>query len=200
LTIRAGKENNVKGTGEAPDRPLRILLVGERKSGKTTCCLNAARLMRTQGLRPGGVICPKLCETAGQVIGIEVLNILSEPPTREVLARTDSHLDGPILGEYHFSQRGMQFAREALEAGARFGGVVFADELGPLEMRGEGFSNLIGLARTLSTPPMVIVVRSEMVSEVCRELEPIPVTVLRMNSSNRDKTPARLLELLQSTR
>jgi len=180
---------------------LRILLAGERNSGKTTCCLNAARLLRAQGLRPGGVICPKLCDPAGRVTGIEVLNLLSDPPSRQVLARTDSPLlDGPKIGAYHFSQRGLEFGRQALESGVRLGDIVFADELGPLEMRGEGFWNLLDLARTPSTPPMVIVVRTELVSSIIQELELMPVTVLRMNSCNRDNTPARMLALLRCTR
>lgn len=182
--------------GAGPDLPLRILLVGERKSGKTTCCMTAARMLREKGLRPGGVVCPKLLDRAGEVIGIEALNLLDNPPSREVLARTDRGMDGPSTGAYHFAEKGLQFGRDALEAGARLGDIVFADELGPLEMRGEGFSNLIDIARTPSTPPMVIVVRRDLVSDVCEKLAPIPATRLQFASSHPKETPARLLELL----
>jgi len=173
--------------------------VGERKPGKTTCCLHTAALLREQEVRPGGVICPKLFDDTGRVTGIEVLNMLSDPPSREILARTDRGLDGPSTGAYHFSQRGLAFGREALESAVRHGDVVFADELGPLEMRGEGFSNLLDLARTPSAPPMVIVVRTDLVSAVRKELGPIPTTLLEINSSNRDKTPSRLLDLLRNS-
>lgn len=187
--------------GESPlgssDRPFRILLVGDRKSGKTTCCLKTVRMLHEQGIRPGGVVCPKLFDDTGRVMGIEVLNILTDPPSREVLARTDRGMDGPSTGAYHFSKRGLQFGREALESGVKLGDVVFADELGPLEMRGEGFSNLLDLARTSSTPPMVIVVRTDLARDVCRELEPLPVTVVEMDSSNREESPVLLLDLLR---
>lgn len=179
------------------DKPLRILLVGERRSGKTACCMTAARMLREQGLRPAGVVCPKLVDGEGRVIGIEVLNILTDPPSREVLARTDLLLDGPKTGTYHFSQKGLRFGREALEAGARAGDVLFADELGPLEMRGEGFSNLLDLARASFTPPMVIVVRTGLVSDVCSELNAIPTFLLEFESSRPERTPARLLDLLR---
>jgi len=182
--------------GAGPDLPLRILLVGERKSGKTTCCMTAARMLREKGLRPGGVVCPKLLDGAGEVVGIEVLNLLDDPPSREVLARTDTGMDGPSTGAYHFSEKGLRFGREALDAGARLGDIVFADELGPLEMRGEGFSNLIDLARNPTTPLMVIVVRRDLVSEVCKVLAEIPTTVFPFSSSHPEETPARLLELL----
>lgn len=190
----------MKGKGEGVERPLRILLMGERKSGKTTCCMNAVRLLREQGLRPGGVVCPKLCDETGRIVGIEVVDILCDPPSREVLARTDRCLDGPSTGAYHFAERGLAFGREALERGAKHGDVVFADELGPLEVRGKGFSNLIELARTPSHPPMVIVVRTNMVPLVIRELEPFPVTTLPMKSSNPEETPTRLVELLKGKR
>jgi nucleoside-triphosphatase THEP1 len=199
LNNLANRGAHVKGTGDGAGVPLRILLAGERKSGKTTCCLASARLLRGQGIRPGGVVCPKSCDDAGRVTGIEVWNILTDPPSREVLARTDRGMDGPSTGAYHFSQRGLQFGRDALEAGSRLGDVVFADELGPLEMRGEGFSNLLDLARNPSTPPMVIVVRRELASQVCKELEPLPVSVLEINSSNRDNTPPRLVDLLRGS-
>jgi nucleoside-triphosphatase THEP1 len=153
-------------------------------------------MLRDKGLRPGGVVCPKLLDKAGEVIGIEVLNLLDEAPSSEVLARTDRTLDGPATGAYHFSDRGLRFGREALEAGARLGDVVFADEFGPLEMRGEGFSNLVDLARTPSTPPMVIVVRTELVPDVLGKLDPIPATVLEFESSHPGEIPARLLEAL----
>jgi nucleoside-triphosphatase THEP1 len=181
---------------KSPDTPLRILLVGERKSGKTTCCLTASRMLREKGLRPGGVVCPKLLDEDGEVIGIEVLNLLEDPPPKELLARTDRTLDGPSTGAYHFSEKGLRFGRESLEAGARLGDVVFADELGPLEMRGQGFANLIDIARSHSTPPMVIVVRTDLAADVCRELEPIPATVLEFESSQAGEIPSRLLEIL----
>ena len=186
----------MKGTADSTDKPLRILLVGERKSGKTTCCLRTITLLRENKLRPGGVVCPKLLDDSGTVTGIEVLDILDDPPSREVLAWTDHSMDGPRTGGYHFSPRGLAFARSALETGVRQGDVVFADELGPLEMRGEGFSNLLDLARSPSTPPMVIVVRTDLVSAVCKELDPIHATLIEINASNRDKTPSRLLDLL----
>jgi nucleoside-triphosphatase THEP1 len=189
----------VNEAGRRPGALLRILLVGDRKSGKTTCCMTAARMLREKGLRPGGVVCPKLVDRAGEVMGIEALNLLDDPPSREVLARTDRGMDGPSTGAYHFSEKGLRFGREALEAGTRLGDIVFADELGPLEMRGEGFSNLIDLARTPSTPPMVIVVRTDLVPDVREELAPIPTTVLLFTSSRPEETPARLLELLHAT-
>ena len=187
------------GTGHDAHSPLRILLVGERKSGKTTCCLNAVLLLRERGVQPGGVVCPKLWDDKGRVVGIEVVDLLGDPPAREVLARTGRSLDGPSTGAYHFSEKGLAFGREALERGLKHGDVVFADELGPLEMHGQGFSNLIDLARTPNPRPMVIVVRSGLAAEAAKALEPTPVTLLAMKSSNPHETPTRLVELLQST-
>jgi nucleoside-triphosphatase THEP1 len=187
----------VTGNKDEPERtPLRVLLVGERRAGKTTCCVTAARMIREEGLRPGGVVCPKLLEEGGEVIGIEVVDLLSDPPSRELLARTDRSLGGPSIGVYAFSEKGLEFGRRALEAGAERGDVVFGDELGPLEMLGQGFTNLLTLARRPSTPPMVLVVRTGLSSDVRKELEPLPVTMLEIDSANRDQAPRRLVDLL----
>ena len=105
----------MKDSGDAVHGPLRILLAGERQSGKTTCCVNTVRRLREQGARPGGVVCPKRCDKTGKVVGIEVVDILQDPPAREILARTDRTLDGPSTGAYHFSERGLSFGRDALQ-------------------------------------------------------------------------------------
>jgi molybdopterin-guanine dinucleotide biosynthesis protein A len=190
-------KKQMNDAGRSRGRPLRILLTGERGSGKTTCCLNAARLLRGNGLKPGGVACPKLLDETGGVIGIEALNILSDPPSREILARTDRPMDGPRTGMYRFSERGLEFGRKALEEGAGLADVLFADELGPLELRGEGLWNLLPLSRTPSTPPMIIVVRPELVAHARKELESFFLTVIEIRSPNQDKAAFRLLDFLR---
>ncbi len=182
------------GGGGTP--PLRILLVGERGAGKTTCCAAAATRLRERGLRPAGVLCPKLVDGAGRVTGIEILDLLPDPPSRRVLARTDQALAGPRTGAYRFSEEAFRFGRLALEEGARRGDVLFADEVGPLEMRGEGLSNIFALARSPAPLPMVLVVRTSLVSELAERLHPTPVTVLELPPLRGKETSVRLLELL----
>jgi nucleoside-triphosphatase THEP1 len=176
--------------------PLRILVTGDRAAGKTTLCLKAAEALRRQGVTCGGVVCPKACDETGTLVGIEVLDLAEEPPPRERLAVTDRVLDGPSTGAFHFSKRGLRFGEQALTRAAREAGVVFADELGILEMREEGFTNLLALARDASIATMVIVVRPSLIEQVSAALRPLPLWLVEVEPSNRGKALEVLVRIL----
>jgi len=178
--------------------PLRVLITGERESGKTTCCFKAVERLQEGGVSVGGVLCPKLYDGKGGILGIEIQDLLSEPPLKMTLARKDQILDGPSTGAYSFSAAGLRFGQEALENGARLADVLFADELGPLEMRGEGFANLLDLALNPSTPPMVIVVRPDLLGEIHERLKPLPVTIMGSHSSCCVNAHDLLAQILES--
>lgn len=179
-----------------PRVPLRILLVGERGSGKTTIFLRAVRRLEEKGIRCGGAVCTKMLDVEGKVIGIEVSDLSGESPGPRLLARTDRVLDGPETGKYRFSFQGLDFGRNVLKRGAMYADVLFADELGPLEMRGQGFHNLFGLAEDPATPPMAIAVRPSLAEEVSRRMQPLPITVVEVTPSRRREALEDLVRIL----
>lgn len=181
-------------------KPLRILLTGERGSGKTTCCRRAAALLEARGVRCGGVLCPKILTADGEIEGIEILDLLGDPTAGRLLARAGPPLDGPRTGAYAFTEEGIRFGRQALERAATDADVVFGDEVGPLEMRGQGLVNLLELARNPDTPPFVLVVRRSLAQEVSGALAPLRTTRVEITPERRDEAPARLVELLAPPR
>jgi nucleoside-triphosphatase THEP1 len=176
--------------------PLRVLVTGDRGAGKTTLCLKAAEALRRHGTTCGGVACPKACDQAGRIVGIEVLDLAQEPPARRILARTNRALAGPSTGAYHFSKTGLKFGERALARAARDAAVLFADELGLLEMRGEGFTNLLALARDPAVLNMVIVVRPSLFEQVSTALRPMPLWIVEVEPSNRGQALDALVRIL----
>jgi len=178
---------------EEETEPLRILVSGDRGAGKTTLCLKAVEALQKRGVRCGGVLCPKLLDGDGKVLGIEVLDLGESPPPRRVLARTDRRLDGPCTGAYHFSAEGFRFGQEALARGAAGADTLVADELGPLEMRGQGFVNLLELALDASIRLMIISVRPSLVEEVRQRLKGFRVVLVRVDAASRERAERELL-------
>lgn len=178
---------------EARD-PVRILITGHRGTGKTSVCERAVEVLRKRGLLCGGVLTRKIVDAAGSIQRLQVVDLLPARPEERLLARTDGKTDGPWMGPFRFSCEGMRFGVEAIERALERADVVFADELGYLELRGQGFHNL--LARILSplTPPMVVVVRSALLEVVLERIQEVRPAVLEVTSASRDRLHEKIVQ------
>ena len=174
----------------------RILLTGDRGIGKSTVCEETVGLLKARGLRCGGILTTKILSERGAIVGIRIKDILSAPPRECLLARTDQDLGGPATGRYWFSPEGVQFGNAALERAAAEADVIFADELGHLELRGEGFTNIFSLLQSARTPAMVVVAQNEFVSQVQERVRSRDLALLEVTLSNRGHLAQRLVELL----
>ena len=72
--------------------------------------------------------------------------------------------------------------------------VVFADELGYLELRGQGFHNLLAKILSPLTPPMVVVVRSALLEEVLERIQEVRPAVLEVTSASRDRLHEKIVQ------
>ena len=177
-------------------RKPRIILTGDRGIGKTTACERTVRILRRRQVRCGGILTKKILDEQGSIQGIQVLDILSDPPRECLLARTDQDLGGPSTGRYRFFPEGLCFGNEALESGAVNANVLFVDEMGPLELRGEGFKDIPALIQFSKTPAIVVVVRKELATAVQKRFGHVDLDCLEITACNRDSLPQRLAELV----
>lgn len=72
-----------------------MLLAGQRGVGKTTVCQRLVEIALRQEYRLAGVLTPALFDQSGAKVGFEIVDV--ESGERRVLARADSHLDGPRI-------------------------------------------------------------------------------------------------------
>ena len=147
---------------------MRLLVVGEPGSGKTSWCREYIDRRRESGSSVGGILCPAV-EHQGQRIGCNALDLLTgqEIP----FARLSSHgciRQGERVGDYTISRDGISFARGAIKRAIDNGcDLVVIDEVGLLELSGKGLVSAVELALA-SAVDVLIVVRSSLREDLQR--------------------------------
>lgn len=146
-------------------RPLRILLTGARGSGKTTLLESAAQRLQAEGLRVAGILSPGHFEN-GRRTRFDLL--ILDTGQRLLLAERDFN-EPPDSGRcYSFRQDTIAAGLEALSGGRLAAAdIIFVDEVGPMELRGEGWGPALQAVSALPAP-MVWVVRPKLVEKVRR--------------------------------
>jgi len=134
-----------------------VLLTGQKGEGKTTLCAELAELVRSRGGRVAGILSPGFWDD-GVRSGYQIEDLLTG--RRLWLARraqTPGHL---AQGPYWFDPVALQFGRQALADGAAARpDLMVVDEVGPLELRGEGWAPALDLLQARQPCPMLWVIR-----------------------------------------
>ena len=141
---------------------MRLLVVGEPRSGKTSWCREYVDRQRKCGFSVGGVLSSPI-DKQGQRIGFDVIDLLTgKGALLARLSRLKRFKAGEAVGDYTISRRGISFARRAIERAveSRCDWVVI-DEVGPLELRGKGLMPAVELA-VASPVNVLIVVRASL--------------------------------------
>lgn len=166
-----------------------VVLTGPRGSGKSTLLEQTAARLRREGLRVAGILSPGHFEN-GLRVRFDLL--ILDRNERLLLAERNGN-EPPDSGRCYC------FRPEAIAAGVAAlqpertaaADVVFVDEIGPMELRGEGWAPALdGLAS--AGKPMVWVVRPRLVEEVIRRWRLEGAVVMEAAES----TPEELLETL----
>jgi nucleoside-triphosphatase THEP1 len=141
---------------------VRLLVVGEPRSGKTSWCREYIDGRRKCGCIVGGVLASPI-EKQGQRIGFNATDLLTgkQAPFAR-LSRLRRFKRGEAVGDYTISRRGISFACGAVERAieSRCDWVVI-DEVGPLELDGKGLMPAVELVLG-SRVNVLIVVRSSL--------------------------------------
>lgn len=135
---------------------------GDTGSGKTERVAAWVQAQALTGLRPGGVLAQKTPQGrrfsdlwTGDSVPLE------HPEPNESVVE---------VGRFRFRQAAFDWAVARIEAALAAGcDAVVVDEVGPLEMRGGGFAELLGrLERDAPHVERVLLVRTELVEDVVR--------------------------------
>lgn len=178
---------------------VRIVVTGKRGAGKSTVCERAYRVLRAEGWRCGGILTRKVRDSLGNMQGIEILDLWQDPPEARPLAVTHpAGGDGPRIGPYRFLEAGLAFGRKAVARGFAEAEVLFGDELGYLELQGDGFDVLFDVLAAEAGPSVAVVVRSDLLGETLNRLPGLRIQVLEVTRSNRDHAPLDLSRMLTS--
>ena len=139
---------------------MRLLVVGEPRSGRTSWCRQYIKRRRESGSSVGGILSPAI-EKQGQRVGSNAIDLLTSqeiPFARP--SRYRSFKGGEKVGDYTISREGILFACGAIQRAVEGRcDLVVIDEVGPLELRGSGLMPAVESALA-SAVNVLIVVRS----------------------------------------
>jgi nucleoside-triphosphatase THEP1 len=113
------------------------------------------------------------------------------------IARVDVELDGPRLGRFSFSARGMERAVACLCAALGESSLICViDEIGPLELdRGMGFSPVLPLLA--SAGRLLIVARPGLSQRISAHIPRHDTRTIVMDAGNRGETRLEIARLLR---
>jgi nucleoside-triphosphatase THEP1 len=157
---------------------VRLLVVGEPGSGKTSWCREYINRRRKSGSSVGGILSPAI-EKQKQRVGSNALDLLTgqEIPFAR-LSHHRSFKEGEKVGAYTVSRDGILFACRAIEQAVKSRcDLVVIDEVGPLELHGKGLMPAVELALS-STVNVLIVVRSSLREALQKHFSDYEFTVI----------------------
>jgi len=173
--------SQVRSKSRAP-----ILVSGPIGSGKTWSVERATAILRSQGLTVGGVLALRVLRGA-QTIGYRVRD-LADGGEQDLAALQPP---GVPIGRFFLSPDGLAFARRAIDRAIGTSDVVVVDEIGRLELAGEGHAKSVRDAITSSAVPL-LVVRDDFVDDVIRSFSLSSAIVVHVgpNEAVDDAQPA----------
>lgn len=136
-----------------------VLLVGPIGAGKTRTAIGMVSWLRERDVEVGGVVSPRVMR-GRETVGYRVRDLVSG----EERPLCSLHPPGIRFRRFYFSPEGIEFARRAILR-ALFAEVAVVDEIGPLELSGEGFAPAV-LALRERGAPLILTVRPGLVDEV----------------------------------
>lgn len=140
---------------------MRILLLGKKRSGKSSLL---------SALFPpghcGGIITPAVFEN-GVYVGKDAVNLLTGERRPFCRIKERAPFEGVATRKYIVSREGIAFCMRALEQ-ARCEPLIIIDEVGPLELSGEGIHEEVHTVLKDETHHVLLVVREELEEEFLR--------------------------------
>jgi len=142
-----------------------IILTGPIQGGKTTLLESWVASLRTKGLKPAGFLARGLW-SEDRRSGFDLIDL--GQGTMTPLARRRPQAEGPA--PFQFLEPGLQAGARALAPETCAGAdLVIVDEVGPLELSGQGWAPFLEPLLQLAGPIHLWVVRRGLVESVCRK-------------------------------
>jgi len=160
-----------------------IVVTGEIGIGKTTICEKVIEIARGQGHNCGGVIS---CKVQNEDI---VIRDVKTGETR-ALASTSNVYQGPHTAKYRFNPEGIAFGVQAIDRGVA-SDLLLVDELGHLELRGEGFTNAVEQIATGRVRNCLLVIRKELLPAFLPQLG-AETSIFETTINNRNQLPGEI--------
>jgi len=164
-----------------------IVITGAVGIGKTTVCEQVIETVRKSGHSCGGILTLKTAEKSLTVLDIQT-------GEKAVLASNDNSFHGPRTPRYSFNSEAIEFGIKATSK-AIHSDVLIIDELGHLELAGQGFAESLELVKTGRVKNSILVIRKDLLPAFLAQLGDIP-SIFETTARTRDQIPDKICKLL----
>ena len=164
-----------------------VIVTGAIGIGKTTVCEEVIKIIRNKGYSCGGIITYKI---RNEDIVIEDIRT----GTTNHFASTQNIYTGPRTEKYCFNPEGIEFGIQAIEKGIS-SDVLVVDEIGQLELSGEGFTNVIEQINSCKIKNCILVIRKTLLSDFLPHLG-AETLVFETTLDNRNQLPMEISRVL----
>jgi iron complex transport system ATP-binding protein len=157
-----------------------IIVTGAIGIGKTTICKKVIEIVRSRRYSCGGIITYK---------GSSEDIVIEDVQTGEIknFASTSNIYSGPSTAKYFFNPEGIEFGIRAIEKGVT-SDVLVVDELGQLELSGQGFVKVIEQIAAGKIKNCILVIRKSLLSSFIPKFG-ITTSVFEITINNRNRLP-----------
>ncbi|MFC1943253.1 nucleoside-triphosphatase [Chloroflexota bacterium] len=168
-----------------------IIVTGAIGIGKTTVCLKLIEALRSGGYTCSGIFTYKAADK-----GIIVEDIQSGE--KETLASVNNVYHGPHTAKYSFNPKAIDFGIQVIDKGTSSSSILLVDEIGQLELRGEGFVKALELIKSGAVEKSILVIRKELLSAFLAQLD-TPLSIYETTINNRDELPQKIYSFLTAS-
>jgi nucleoside-triphosphatase THEP1 len=177
-------------TDDAREQVRFLILTGAMEQGKTSCARALAGRLRKKGCRVAGILAEGLWN-GSQRSGFDLIDLASG--RRVPLCRAKESSSGVRIGRFVFREEGLVLGNTALKRAAQDAAdLVMLDEIGPLELQGQGWAAGLSELRWQTEVPLLLVVRKSLIDDVLARWSLRPCRVFEVAPGNLEEVIEQL--------
>jgi len=167
------------------------IISGETRSGKTTYLNQIIRELREKHstISIGGIIAHGI-DKDGERYGFDIENVATQE--KHFLCSQEPQVDAQKIGRFYFSKKGFSFGNKALSSNLDKTDLLVIDEIGYLELKGEGWFSAIEEALAYENLNMIWVVRKRILEEVLQLWQHSNTKVIHTNTCDASEIAAAM--------
>ncbi|WOT04599.1 ATP-binding cassette domain-containing protein [Shewanella youngdeokensis] len=143
-----------------------LIVTGESGSGKTTALAELIANCQQQGIPLKGMLCPGVMKD-GRRFSSDLVDIATNE--RCLFGQRTGELDPKTGTRFSFTNEGLSLGMQALDHNKVLpGDVCIVDEIGPMELSGQGFGRQIAPLMAVANSRHIWVVRPSLIEQVSR--------------------------------
>ncbi len=159
-----------------------FIITGRPGIGKSTVCRKVIDLLREQGFKIGGVICPEV-RVGRSRIGFKIIDLMSN---KEGWLAHINFNTGIKVGRYHVNLNDLEsIGISAINNAINQADVIVIDEIGPMELKSMRFKEMIFKAFNCEKP-IISVVHWKLSRWLISATKHLEVKVYEVTFSNRN--------------